>query len=49
MREGSGFRIRLAIPIAPRTPGLIWVHDRVAGDMMVDGSTRNERLRPLGL
>ncbi len=36
-------------PIVPRTPGLIWVHGLVAGDVMVDGSIRGERLRPLGL
>jgi len=36
-------------PIAPRTPGLIWVHGPWAGDVMVDGSIRGERLRPLGL
>ena len=36
-------------PIAPRMPGLIWVLDRRAGDMMVDGSLRGERLRPLVL
>ena len=35
--------------LAPRTPGLIWVHGLEAGDVMVDGSTRRERLRPLGL
>ena len=35
--------------LAPRTPGLIWVHGPKAGDVMVDGSTRRERLRPLGL
>jgi hypothetical protein len=36
-------------PIAPRMPGLIWVLDRRAGDVMVDGSLRGERLRPLVL
>jgi len=36
-------------PIAPRTPGLIWVHGLVAGDVMVDRSIRGNRLRPLGL
>jgi hypothetical protein len=36
-------------PIVPRTPRLIWVHDLVAGDMMVDRSIRKERLRPLSL
>jgi hypothetical protein len=36
-------------PIVPRTPGLIWVLGLVAGDVMVDGSFRGERLRPLGL
>ena len=36
-------------PIRPRTPGLIWVHDLLVGDVMVDGSIRGERLRPLGL
>ena len=35
--------------IAPQTPGLIWVHGPRAGDVMVDGSIRRERLRPLGL
>jgi hypothetical protein len=35
--------------IAPRAPGLIWVHGPWAGDVMVDGSIRGERLRPLGL
>jgi hypothetical protein len=30
-------------------PGLIWVLDRRAGDVMVDGSLRGERLRPLVL
>jgi hypothetical protein len=33
----------------PRVPGLIWVLGLVAGDVMVDGSVRGERLRPLGL
>ena len=37
------------VAIAPRTPGLIWVHGPMAGDEMVDGSIRRERLRPLGL
>jgi hypothetical protein len=36
-------------PIVPRAPGLIWVLGLVAGDVMVDGSIRGERLRPLGL
>lgn len=36
-------------PIVPRTPGLIWVHGLPAGDVMVDGSIRRERLRPLSL
>lgn len=36
-------------PIAPRTPGLIWVLGLEAGDVMVDRSIRRERLRPLGL
>jgi hypothetical protein len=36
-------------PIVPRAPGLIWVRGLVAGDVMVDGSIRGERLRPLGL
>jgi len=35
--------------IVSRTPGLIWVRDLVVGDVMVDGSIREERLRPLGL
>jgi hypothetical protein len=30
-------------------PGLIWVRDLVAGDVMVDRSFRVERFRPLGL
>ena len=34
-------------PIVPRAPGLIWVHGPWAGDVMVDGSIRWERLRPL--
>jgi hypothetical protein len=33
--------------IVPRAPGLIWVHGPWAGDVMVDGSIRGERLRPL--
>ena len=37
------------VPIAPRTPGLIWVLGLVAGDEMVDWSLRRRRLRPLGL
>ena len=37
------------VSIAPRTPGLIWVLGLGAGDVMVDGSSREERLRPLGL
>jgi hypothetical protein len=37
------------VPIVPRAPGLIWVHGLVAGDVMVDGSFRGGRLRPLGL
>ncbi len=36
-------------PIVPRAPGLIWVHGPWAGDVMVDGSSRGERLRPLVL
>jgi hypothetical protein len=36
-------------PIVPRVPGLIWVLGPWAGDVMVDGSSRGERLRPLGL
>jgi hypothetical protein len=35
--------------IVPRAPGLIWVHGPWAGDVMVDGSIRGGRLRPLGL
>jgi hypothetical protein len=35
--------------MVPRAPGLIWVRGRVAGDVMVDGSIRGERLRPLCL
>jgi hypothetical protein len=37
------------VPIVPRAPGLIWVLDCGVGDVMVDGSIRGERLRPLGL
>ncbi len=37
------------VSIVPRAPGLIWVRGLVAGDVMVDGSIRGERLRPLGL
>ena len=37
------------MPIVPRAPGLIWVLGLAAGDVMVDGSIRGERLRPLGL
>ena len=37
------------IAIVPRAPGLIWVLGCGAGDVMVDGSIRGERLRPLGL
>jgi hypothetical protein len=33
----------------PRAPGLIWVLGLVAGGVMVDGSIRGDRLRPLGL
>jgi hypothetical protein len=36
-------------PVVPRAPGLIWVLGVGAGDVMVDGSIRVERLRPLGL
>jgi hypothetical protein len=36
-------------PIVPRAPGLIWVLGLGAGDVVVDGSIRGERLRPLGL
>jgi hypothetical protein len=35
--------------LVPRMPGLIWVLGPWAGDVMVDGSFRGERLRPLGL
>ena len=35
--------------MVPRAPGLIWVLGLGAGDVMVDGSSRGERLRPLGL
>ena len=34
---------------APWMPGLIWVRDRMVGDVMVDRSFRVERFRPLGL
>jgi hypothetical protein len=37
------------VAIVPRAPGLIWVLGLAAGDVMVDGSIRGERLRPLGL
>jgi hypothetical protein len=40
--------VRLCV-IAPWTPGLIWVRGADAGDVMVDGSVRGGRLRPLGL
>jgi hypothetical protein len=40
---------RLATVTVERTPGLIWVHGRSAGDVMVDRSIRAERLRPLTL
>lgn len=40
----SGFE-----PFVPRMPGLIWVLGAWAGDVMVDGSLRGGRLRPLGL
>ena len=36
-------------PFVPRRPGLIWVLGPWAGDVMVDGSFRGGRLRPLGL
>jgi hypothetical protein len=36
-------------PLVPRMPGLIWVLGLAAGDVMVDGSFRGGRLRPLGL
>jgi hypothetical protein len=36
-------------PIVPRAPGLIWVLDLLVGDVMVDWSSRRDRLRPLGL
>src|SRR5215217_7427141 len=36
-------------PFVPRTPGLIWVLGPWAGDVMVDGSFRGGRPRPLGL
>jgi hypothetical protein len=35
-------------PFVPRMPGLIWVLGAWAGDVMVDGSFRGGRLRPLG-
>jgi hypothetical protein len=35
--------------VVPRAPGLIWVLGLGAGDVMVDGSSHRERLRPLGL
>jgi len=38
-----------ACPTDPRMPGLIWVLGLEAGDVMVDGSSRGERLRPLVL
>jgi len=37
------------VAIVPRAPGLIWVLGLGAGDVMVDGSIRGGRLRPLGL
>jgi hypothetical protein len=36
-------------PLVPRMPGLIWVLGPWAGDVVVDGSFRGGRLRPLGL
>jgi hypothetical protein len=42
-------RVVVVDPVVPRAPGLIWVRGLVAGDVMVDGSIRGERLRPLGL
>jgi hypothetical protein len=36
-------------PIASQAPGLTWVRDLGVGDMMIDGSIREGRLRPLGL
>jgi hypothetical protein len=41
--------VRRAGTIASRTLGLIWVRDLLVGDVMVGGSIRGERLRPLGL
>ena len=37
------------VAIVPRAPGPIWVLDCGVGDVMVDGSIRGGRLRPLGL
>jgi FkbM family methyltransferase len=37
------------VAVVPRSPGLIWVLGLVAGDVMVDGSIRGQRFRPLGL
>jgi hypothetical protein len=37
------------VSIVPRAPGLIWVLGLGAGDVMVDGSFRGGRLRPLGV
>jgi hypothetical protein len=37
------------VPIVPRAPGPIWVHGAWAGEVMVDGSIRERRHRPLGL
>jgi len=42
-------RRALVGPIVPRAPGLSWVLGLEAGDGMVDGSIRRERLRPLVL
>ena len=42
--RGLGFE-----PLVLRMRGLIWVLGPWAGDVMVDGSCRGGRLRPLGL
>src|SRR5215207_4624162 len=49
VKAGGEWLLSVIGSIAPQTPGLIWVHGPRAGDVMVDGSIRGERLRPLGL
>ena len=49
MKSGGEWLRGGVCPIVPRMPWLIWVLDLEVGDMMVDGSSRGERLRPLVL